>query len=185
MTLLGPHGINGWKVQQKAHRYSITNLLQTILDRRPIAVSFLQQSADDGDGLMVQIRHHHRDEQGGQHLHHQDHQHEGGKEDFILIIMIIAIERGKEAPDVLEGQLPWANRSAANQSRWRGPQRQRMGKRWQEMARDGEARRESTMITPGTPRATLRAPLTSRHLNSCRVLNCCKQSYRVSQCFEV
>ena len=55
----------------------------------------------------------------------------------------------------------------------------------QEMARDGEARRESTMITPGTPRATLRAPLTSRHLNSCRVLKCCKQSYRVSQCFEV
>ena len=78
----------------------------------------------------------------------------GGKEDFILIIIIIAMERGKEAPDVLEGQLPWANRSAGNQSRWRGPQRQRMGKRWQEMARDGEARRESTMITPGTPRAT-------------------------------
>ena len=78
----------------------------------------------------------------------------GGKEDIILIIMIIAMERGKEAPDVLEGQPPRANRSAANQSRWRGPQRQRMGKRWQEMARDGEARRESTMITPGTPRAT-------------------------------
>ena len=78
----------------------------------------------------------------------------GGKEDFILIIMIIAMERGKEAPDVLEGQPPRANRSAGNQSRWRGPQRQRMGKRWQEMARDGEARRESTMITPGTPRAT-------------------------------
>ena len=75
LTLLGPHGINGWKVQQKAHRYSITNLLQTILDRRPIAVSFLQQSADDGDGLMVQIKHHHREEQGGNHLHLHDHQH--------------------------------------------------------------------------------------------------------------
>ena len=79
LTLLGPHGINGWKVQQKAHRYSITNLLQTILDRRPIAVSFLQQSADDGDGLMVQIRHHHREEQGGNHLHLHDHQHGEGQ----------------------------------------------------------------------------------------------------------
>ena len=63
---------------------------------------------------------------------------ERGKEDIIFIIMIIAMERGKEAPDVLEGQPPWANRSAGNQSRWRGPQRQRMGKRWQEMARDGK-----------------------------------------------
>ena len=76
----------------------------------------------------------------------------GGKEDFILIIMIIAMERGKEAPDVLEGQLPWANRSAGNQSRW--GERPSATKDGQEMARDGVARRESTMITPGTPRAT-------------------------------
>ena len=178
--MLGPHGINGWKVQQKAHRYSITNLLQTILDRRPIAVSFLQQSADDGDGLMVQIKHHHREQQGGNHLHHHDHQHGGGQgghhhhHDHCH-------EEGQGGPDVLEGQPPWANRSAGNQSRWRGPQRQRMGKRWQEMARDGVARRESTMITPGTPRATLRTPLSSRHLNSSKLLQTELESVSVFQ----
>ena len=61
---------------------------------------------------------------------------ERGKEEIIIIIMIIAMERGKEAPDVLEGQPPWANRSAGNQSRWR--ERPSATKDGQEMARDGK-----------------------------------------------
>ena len=162
LTLLGPHGINGWKVQQKAHRYSITNLLQTILDRRPIAVSFLQQSADDGDGLMVQIRHHHREEQGGNHLHLHDHQH----------------GEGQGGPR-RAGRATAVGQSISRQSV--AVERPSATKDGQEMARDGVARRESTMITPGTPRATLRTPLSSRHLNSSKLLQTELQSVPVFQ----
>ena len=148
LTLLGPHGINGWKVQQKAHRYSITNLLQTILDRRPIAVSFLQQSADDGDGLMVQIRHHHRDEQGGQHLHHQDHQHEGGQGGFHLDHHYHCHGEGQGGPrrarratavgQSISRQSVAVERPSATKD---GQEMARDGKRWQEMVKQGEKAR--------------------------------------------